>query len=197
MIYRILYKLLIYYPRKWLDIITLEYYHKEFAYLGKNAKIMFPLDAYGLGNVYIGDNFACGERLKLRTFSEWQGQHFTPRIKIGKNVCIQSDCHISAINAVDIGDDVLIASFVYISDHRHGLDDYADVKNISPINRKLSSKGHIIIGNKVWIGEKVTVLPNVSIGECAIIGAGSVVTKDIPPYSIACGNPAKVIKTIL
>ena len=50
------------------------------------------------------------------------------------------------------------------------------------------------IGDKVWVGESVCILPGVTIGECSIIGAGSVVTKSIPPYSIAVGTPAKVIK---
>ena len=54
----------------------------------------------------------------------------------------------------------------------------------------------ITIGNDVWLGAGVIVLPGITIGECSVIGAGAVVTKDIPPYSIAVGNPARVIKTI-
>ena len=68
--------------------------------------------------------------------------------------------------------------------------------NIPPIDRPLFSKGNIYIGKNVWVGEKVTVLPGVHIGEGSIIGANSVVTHDIPPYSIAVGIPAKVIKTV-
>ena len=56
------------------------------------------------------------------------------------------------------------------------------------------SKGDVRIGNAVWIGDSVIVLPGVNIGDGAVIGAGSVVTKDIPPFSIAVGNPCKVIK---
>lgn len=58
------------------------------------------------------------------------------------------------------------------------------------------SKGDVSIGKNVWIGEKATILPGVTIGEGSIIGANSVVTKNIPPYSIACGIPAKVIKKL-
>ena len=163
--------------------------------LGENARFAMPVYSFGLENVTIGEIFSCGERLKLRTFSEWEGEKYTPGIKIGNNVNIQTDCHISAINSVEIGNDVLIASFVYISDHQHGLRDFSDL-DIPPIKRGLSSKGSIKIGNKVWIGEKVTILPGVTIGDCSIIGAGSVVTKDIPPYSIACGNPARIIKRL-
>lgn len=74
----------------------------------------------GLNNVSIGNNFRAGERLKLRTFDCWEGTTYAPEIAIGNNVNIETDCHISAINKVSIGDNVLIASFVYISDHSHG-----------------------------------------------------------------------------
>ena len=60
----------------------------------------------------------------------------------------------------------------------------------------MSSKGETIIGNKVWLGDNVVVLSGVKIGNNSIIGANSVVTKDIPSFSIAVGSPAKVIKTI-
>lgn len=146
-------------------------------------------------NVQIGENLISGERLKLRTFTEWEGQKYNPQIKIGNNVNIQTDCHISAINSVVIEDNVLIASFVYISDHAHGNCEYSELL-IPPIMRGLYSKGEVRIGKNVWIGEKSTILPGVTIGEGSIIGANSVVTKDIPAYSIACGVPAKVIKSL-
>ena len=63
-----------------------------------------------------------------------------------------------------------------------------------PINEQGHSPGVILIEEDVWLGSHVTVLPNVTIGKSSIIGSGSVVTKDIPPFSIAAGVPAKVIK---
>lgn len=163
--------------------------------VGTNFGINFPFEGYGLGNVTIGDNFQSGKRLKIRTFDQWQGETFHPQIRIGNNVCVQSDCHISAINSVTIEEGVLIASFVYISDHAHGNNAYTDL-TVSPLSRPLFSRGGVHIGRNAWIGEKSSILPGVTIGEGAIIGANSVVTKDIPPYSIACGAPARVIKTI-
>lgn len=65
---------------------------------------------------------------------------------------------------------------------------------IPPTQRPVYSKGPVIIGNNVWIGDKATILPNVSIGNGAIIAANSVVTKDVPEYCIVAGNPAKIIK---
>lgn len=88
-----------------------------------------------------------------------------------------------------------MASFVYISDHSHGEITRAEL-DLPPLGRLLYSKGPIIIGNNVWIGEKVCILPNVRIGDGAVIGANSVVTKDIPPHSVAAGSPAKVIKQL-
>ena len=80
-----------------------------------------------------------------------------------------------------------------IIDHSHGNNVYRELL-IHPAKRNLYSKGTIRIKDRVWIGEQVLILPDVTIGEGAVIGAGSVVTKDIPPYCVAVGNPAKVIK---
>lgn len=169
------------------------YVKKLFKSCGEELSIAPSLVHMGLNNVSIGNNFRAGERLKLRTFDCWEGTTYTPEIAIGNNVNIETDCHISAINKVSIGDNVLIASFVYISDHSHGTVNDVDG---APIERPLYSKGPIIIEDNVWLGEKVTVLPGVHICRGAIIGANSVVTKDIPPYAVTVGSPAKVIKML-
>lgn len=65
-----------------------------------------------------------------------------------------------------------------------------------PVNRRLHSKGDITIGNSVWIGDKATILPAVTIGDGAVIAANTEVTKDVPAYSVVVGNPAKVIKQV-
>ena len=83
---------------------------------------------------------------------------------------------------------VLIASHVFISTENHGLN-----PEITYLNQPLIS-ADVKIRENAWIGEKVIILPGVTIGKNSIIGAGSVVTKSIPDFAIACGNPAKVIK---
>ena len=163
---------------------------------GEKLQISPPLIYMGLNNVSIGNNFRAGERLKLRTFNNWEGKTYTPSIVIGDNVNIETDCHISAINKVSIGNNVLIASFVYISDHTHGNVNELGTPILPPLERPLFSKGPIIIEDDVWVGEKVSVMAGVHIGRGAIIGANSVVTKDIPAYAIAVGSPAKVIKIL-
>jgi acetyltransferase-like isoleucine patch superfamily enzyme len=97
---------------------------------------------------------------------------------------------------VTIGNNVLMASKIYISDHNHG--DYSgDVQDsplIHPSIRKLSYSA-VEIQDYVWIGEMVSILPGVTIGEGSIIGANSVVSRSIPPFSIAVGAPARVVKS--
>ncbi len=198
--------MLLYFCRFFLKIISLTnklhdsvywyVYKKTFGKVGLNIKIKAPFISHGLENVFIGDNFTADRNLKIRTFSSYNGrQHFTPKLIICDNVSVQTDCHISCINSIYIGSGTLIASGVYISDHFHGAANHLDIKT-SPAERDLSSKGGVSIGKNVWIGERAIILPGVNIGDYTIIGANSVVTKNIPSYSIACGVPARIIKTI-
>lgn len=80
-----------------------------------------------------------------------------------------------------------------ITDNSHGGFDREQLK-LRPNIRPLVSKGEVIIDDNVWIGEKASILPGVHIGEGAIIGAGAVVTKDVPPFSVVVGNPARIVK---
>jgi lipopolysaccharide O-acetyltransferase len=122
--------------------------------------------------------------------------NYTPILHIGDNVQINDYVHIAVAKGVYIGDNTLIASKVFISDHNHGnyTGDNQSCPMTPPIERELFSR-EVKIGSNVWIGEFVSILPGVTIGDGSIIGSMSVVTKDIPKYSIAVGSPAKVIKT--
>lgn len=123
---------------KWRKYFSMKMLCGKFSECGENLSIGRQFCYHELQNVSIGDNFSAGERLKLRTFSSWRNQKFSPKIVIGNNVSIQTDCHISAINSVEIGNDVLIASFVYISDHSHGYMDERDV--LTPHYQRLTFK---------------------------------------------------------
>lgn len=118
-----------------------------------------------------------------------------PDLRIGDNVSIGEYSHITCANKVTIENGVLTGRFVLITDNSHG-NNTKDNADIAPLARKIHSNGPIYIGENVWIGDKVTILPNVTIGKGCIIAANAVVTKDIPEYSVAAGIPAKVIKTI-
>lgn len=111
------------------------------------------------------------------------------QIIIAKNVQIGHFFHCVALKEVYIGENVLIADKVFISDCTHN---YLDI-NRSIIESGISHLKNVNIGADSWIGEGVSIL-GVSIGKHCILGANSVVTKDIPDYCVAAGNPAKVIK---
>jgi lipopolysaccharide O-acetyltransferase len=132
----------------------------------------------------------------MEAITRYGGQRFEPQIIIRDNVGAVDFVHIAATCYVEIGNNVLLASRVYISDHNHGIytGDAQSDPNDPPGKRPLDSDKKVIIGDNVWIGQQVSVLPGVSIGEGCVIGANSVVTKNIPAYSLAVGNPAKVIK---
>ena len=75
----------------------------------------------------------------------------------------------------------------------HGYTDYESLQQ-RPTQRQIVSKGSVIIGKNVWIGDKATILPGVMIGDGVVVGANTVVSKDIPNYSVVVGNPARIIK---
>lgn len=159
----------------------------------RNAKLIrLPFDIRNRSHIIIGDNFTTGFGCRLESYSEVINK---TSIRIGKNVQINDNVHITAINSIELGDNVLIASKVFITDHNHGSYGYDNHESplIPPANRKLFSK-EVKICDDVWLGEFVCVLPGVEIGKGSVIGSMSVVTKNIPPYSIAVGSPAKVIK---
>jgi acetyltransferase-like isoleucine patch superfamily enzyme len=132
----------------------------------------------------------------LEAVVNYNGVKFLPLIQIGKNVKLSNDVHISAINKIIISDDVLIGSRVYIGDHNHGqyLKAEMAISAIPPAKRALISKGEIRIGKNVWISDGVVITGGVSIDEGAVIGANSVVTKDVPRNAIVAGVPGRVIR---
>lgn len=147
-----------------------------------------PARVRGWSNIEVSEGLTTGFMCRLEAFNYGAGK----TMFFGRNVRMNDFCHIASVEKVSIGNDVLIASGVFISDHDHG--DFSDVvAGIKPNVRKLISRP-VIIEDDVWIGEKVIILKGVTVGKGAVIGAGSVVTKDIPPYSVAFGNPARLYK---
>ncbi len=162
---------------------------------GKNFFVEYPIRITGGNNIVIGNNFTSFGRLRIETFESHNGFKFTPQLSIGNNVSMNYDCHIGCINKIVIGNNVLIASRVTVLDHFHGEISSSELK-IPPSERKIVSKGPIVIGNNVWIGEGVAIMPDVTIGENSIIGANAVVTKSFPANSIIGGIPAKLLKQL-
>lgn len=161
------------------------------------TKFSIGKDHYIINGQYveIGDNFTAGDRFRLEAWNKYKEANFTPSIKIGNNVIFNNDIHIGCINSIEIGDNCLFASRIYVTDHHHG-EPTLEMLKLTPRDRPLISKGPVIIENNVWIGEGVAIMPNVIIGKNSIIATNAVVTKSVPQNSVVAGVPAKVIRTI-
>ena len=157
--------------------------------------VRFPIYIRGKKYIDFGKNFTTGRGCRIEVFA-LEGARTPPVLQFGANVQINDNVHICAMDSITIGDDVLIASHVYISDNSHGSykEDWSSSPDIPPIQREYRVSG-VEIGDRVWIGEGCMIMPGVKIGAGSIIGAHSLVNKDVPPATIAVGNPAKLIKT--
>jgi len=109
-----------------------------------------------------------------------------PKIIIGNNFYMNASCHI--LGDITIGNDVMIGPKTVIWGRDHG------ISKDTPMKKQAHNKQPIIIGDDVWIGASVTILKGVNISKGVVIGAASVVVKDIPEYAIVVGNPAKIVK---
>lgn len=166
------------------------YLKRDFASFGDSVFMWRPYTLMGQKYIHIGSKnvFEPGLQLTARKMDST-----TPSIVIGDNCLFRKGCHITAVNKITIGNDLLTGTNVIITDNSHGDTDIKSL-NISPRIRKIYSKGSVKIGNNVWLGNNVCVLPGVSIGDGAVIGANSVVTHDIPSHCVAAGVPIRIIK---
>lgn len=159
-----------------------------------NARIIrFPIDIRGKKYIHISEGFTTGVGCRIEAYPKDQK---TKTLFIGKDFQMNDYVHITAMESVVIGNNVLLASKIYISDCAHGSysgDENDSHPDIAPDKRPLFSKP-VFIEDNVWLGEFVSVLPGVTIGKGTIVGANSVVSKSLPPYVIAVGAPAKPIK---
>jgi acetyltransferase-like isoleucine patch superfamily enzyme len=171
--------------------LILSFLHTKLFY-NKSRLIRLPFDVRNKSNIDFGYELTTGIGCRIEAFP--QSEKIV--LQFGKNVQLNDYVHITAMHSVTIGDNVLMASKIFISDCTHGsyLGDSNDSNPDSvPIDRPLSFKP-IIIEDNVWLGEFVSVLPGVTIGKGTIVGANSVVSKDLPKYVIAVGSPAKPVK---
>lgn len=112
---------------------------------------------------------------------------FGRNVSLGERVFINSGCRFQDQGGITIGDDCLIGHNAVIATLQHG---------IEPTRRGDLIPSPVVIGRNVWLGANVTVLPGVTIGDDAVVGAGSIVTRDVPARTIAVGSPARVVRTI-
>jgi acetyltransferase-like isoleucine patch superfamily enzyme len=140
-------------------------------------------------NIYIGDNVLINKYAFLLTLNEAKENALTPRITIGDGCVIGHMNHITCTQEVKIGENVLTADRVYISDHSHNFSD----TSIPIMHQGVVSKRGVSIGSGSWIGENVVIL-SCSIGKNCVVGANAVVLSDVPDFSVAVGIPARVVQ---
>lgn len=179
---------------RFADKIILAIYVLRTKLIDKHVRLFrFPIDIRGRKYIDFGHRLTTGRNCRMDVF---KNSKIEKTLIFGNNVQLNDYVHIVAMDNITIGDNVLMASHVFISDNSHGC--YKGCDNDSnpmvPPTKRDYYTAPISIGNNSWIGEGVIIMPGVTIGEGCVIGAHSVVSRNIPNYSIAVGSPAKVIK---
>jgi acetyltransferase-like isoleucine patch superfamily enzyme len=174
----------------------------RFANNPKNLTIDLPRRIINPERIFIGDNVSLGPGSFLNALTHYPTvsmcyqtrdeppQTFQSEIIIGDNVTATADLQIAAQDQIVIEDDVMFASNVHINDGLHGYNNANEPYRC----QKITGISPILIKTGSWIGQNVVILPGVTIGKFAIIGANSVVNKSIPDRCIAVGSPAEIIK---
>lgn len=161
-----------------------------FAGFGKRTVLAYPIRLGGEDRIHIGDGVFLGSGCWLQALPD--GDNHSVAISIGSGSSVAGACVISAVRNVRLQQDVLLARNVYISDHMHRYSQ-TDLPIIAQGLDKIES---VLIKRGAWIGQNAVVCPGVTIGCGAVIGANSVVNRDIPDFCVAAGSPARVVKKI-
>ncbi|PSW83994.1 DapH/DapD/GlmU-related protein [Photobacterium damselae] len=149
----------------------------------KKARLLrLPIRIRLCGEIIGCENLTTGIGNRIDVFSSGV-------LNIGYGVQMNDFCHIACSKNITIGNNCLIASKVYITDHDHDF----NCDELYPINWDLSEK-IVLIGDRCWIGENVSILKGVKLGDDCVVGANSVVTKSFPSGVVIAGAPAKIIK---
>lgn len=114
--------------------------------------------------------------------------YFTPELRIGDRSGVGIRCEMNG--PVTIGNDVMMGPEVVVYTRGHNY----DRSDIPMMDQGMTEAEPVVIGNDVWIGRRAIIMPGVTIGDGSVIGAGAVVTKDVPPYAVVGGVPAKILK---
>lgn len=158
-----------------------------FRSFGRRARLVAPLGIEGIGNISIGDDVYVAHKVLLAAVPHTGAGKCT--LEIGSGTSLGSFNHIYATERISIGENVLTANNVYISDNVHGYED----TTVPVKQQSVKQKNLVTIGDGAWLGQNVCVV-GASVGKNSVIGANSVVTRDIPDYAVAVGAPARIIR---
>jgi len=146
--------------------------------IGKGTIVRRKTQIVNCANVQIGNNCVLQDFVYIRAGARG-------KVELGDGCMVNSFCRFFGHGGIEVGQCCQFGPGVTVTTTAH---DYRQ-ENLSEIFKK------VIIGERVWIGANVTILPGVTIGHHAVVGAGSVVTKDVPPQSVAVGTPAQAVKS--
>lgn len=163
----------------------------RFARYGSGTIMCFPPAAlFGENGIQLGEDTLIGPYVSLSA-GMLPGQELISDsiVTIGDRCLIGRQCSIVGHFDIRIGNDVYFGPNVYVTDQNHSVDDLE-----LPIGRQSAGEKAVSIGDGSWLGANVVVLPGVTIGRHVAVGAGAIVTSDLPDHAVAVGNPARVIR---
>jgi acetyltransferase-like isoleucine patch superfamily enzyme len=169
-------------------LLSLIFYSWRFYTWGRLSILTKPDSLYNVNQISIGRRVEIRKGVRLEAQGKQTG---TPKIEIGDGTSIHNYFHCGAASSVKIGKNVLIAGRVFITDHDHEFENSAPLSQGSGLNTE-----PVVIEDEVWIGEGAVILKGVTVGKRAVIGANAVVTKDVLPYTVVGGVPARFIRKI-
>lgn len=155
---------------------------------GEKARIYYPFTISHHELIRLGNDSVILPRCRMQVYPERTG--ITEGIQIGEGCFIGYDFCALAGESISIGDNVTIASKVCIVSENHSFDPLSKIS----YGEQALTVAPVRINDGCWIGEGAVILPGVTVGEKTVVGAGAVVTADVPPYCVVAGNPAKLIK---
>jgi len=156
------------------------------AELGARSRLSMPIQLVGSERVSIGSRVYLGPGCWLLTHEPGG------TLRIGDGTSIAGHCVLSAAASVEIGRKVLFARNVYVADHRHGFGD----EHEAILDQPIEDLRPVVVEDGAWLGQNVVLLPGVTVGRGAVVGANSVIREDVPPRSVVAGSPGRVVRRL-
>jgi len=176
---------------------------------GRGAKVGWGVDVVGPQRLRLGRNFQMQGPGRLHATANQLEPHTGYSLEFGDNANIYPYCSfVTAGGYIRVGDDFIIQSFVLLDGiggieignqvmlgtHVQVYSSNHQIRRDQPIRKQPLDLHRTVIGNDVWVGGNAVILGGVNVGEGAVVGAGAIVTKDVPPYAIVVGSPARVVR---